>query len=72
MQVKAKLEFMSDYSGHADGDDLIALMSKLERNPKMTFIVHGTPASLDGLKEKIETRLNWKAVVPTHKETFIL
>jgi metallo-beta-lactamase family protein len=72
VQVKAKLEFMSDYSGHADSEDLIALMGKLERNPKMTFIVHGSPAALDGLKEKIETRLNWKAVVPTHKETFIL
>jgi metallo-beta-lactamase family protein len=70
--VKASVQFMSDYSGHADGADLVRLMEKLERNPKLTFVVHGEPAALEGMKARLESQLNWKAVVPRPREVFIL
>jgi metallo-beta-lactamase family protein len=70
--VKATVEFMGDYSGHADCADLLRLFGTAPRQPKLTFVVHGEPVALDALKSRIEKQLGWAAVVPRPKEVFVL
>ncbi|HEY9772693.1 MAG TPA: MBL fold metallo-hydrolase [Planktothrix sp.] len=72
VNVTAKIEFMGDYSGHADYADLLAWMGKFTRRPQQTFVVHGEPEALEGLKSHIENKLQWNVTVPKVKETFIL
>jgi metallo-beta-lactamase family protein len=72
VRVNATVEFMGDYSGHADYVDLLDWMGKFQRRPRQTFLVHGEPAALEGLKRQIEHRLGWNVTVPKAKDVFVL
>jgi len=72
VHVNATIEFMSDYSGHADYSEIIAWMSKFQRQPVNTLLVHGEPESLAGFKGHIEGRLGWKVTIPKTREVFEL
>ncbi len=72
VKVRAKVELMSDYSGHADYLDTLAWLGKFTRKPKNTFLVHGDPEALEALKEHIEGRLRWTVTVAKARETFTL
>ena len=72
VKVRATIEHMSDYSGHADYEDIIRWFSRFDRAPKNVFLVHGDPESLEALKEHIEQRLNWNVSVPRYREVIDL
>ncbi|MBK9772615.1 MAG: MBL fold metallo-hydrolase [Candidatus Obscuribacter sp.] len=73
VRVHATVEFLPDYSAHADYEDQLAWLKKFTRRPKMTFIVHGDVGALDGLKGHIEETLGWKdVVIPEARQTFDL
>ncbi len=72
VKVRARVELMSDYSGHADYLDTLAWLSKFSRKPKNTFLVHGDEDALEALKEHIEGRLRWTVTVAKARETFTL
>lgn len=72
INVNARIEYLPHYSGHADYSDIITWMRNFERKPKQTFLVHGEPKSLTGLKKHIEDALGWNVVVPQHKQSFEL
>lgn len=73
VHVRATIEFMGDYSGHADYSELVAWMRRFERRPKQTFLVHGDADALTSLQGHIERGLGWKnVVIPKPRETFIL
>jgi len=70
--VNATIDFMSDYSGHADYADTLKWMRKFKRKPKNTFLVHGDTEALDGLKGHIEKALAWTVTIPRSREVFDL
>lgn len=70
--VRATVEFMGDYSGHADYADIIAWMKRMKRKPKAVYVVHGDTEALEGMREHIATNLRWNAVVPRAREVFDL
>ena len=73
VRVGATVEFLPDYSAHADYGDQLGWLRKFKRRPKQTFIVHGDDGALEGLKGHIESALNWKNVVIPHaKQVFEL
>jgi metallo-beta-lactamase family protein len=73
VHVRATVEFMGDYSGHADYSELVRWMRRFERRPKQTFLVHGDTNALDSLKGHIESDLGWKnVVIPKPREVFEL
>jgi metallo-beta-lactamase family protein len=72
VNVNAGIEFMSDYSGHADYSEILKWLGRFERKPKQCFLVHGEGESLDGLKGRIESGLGWTVTVPKHREVFDL
>jgi metallo-beta-lactamase family protein len=72
IKVRATVEFMSDYSGHADGVDICNWLGKFKQKPKTTFVVHGDEDALAGMRDQIATRLRWDAVIPKAREVFDL
>lgn len=70
--VNATIEFMPDYSGHADYSEIIAWMSLFSPKPKKTFLVHGEPESLSQFKKHIETSLGLTVAIPKRREVFEL
>lgn len=72
LPVRATIEYMSDYSGHADYEEIIAWMKQFESKPKQTFLVHGDGGSLEKFQQHIEAALGWSVVVPSRGQTFDL
>jgi metallo-beta-lactamase family protein len=70
--VNAEIKFMSDYSGHADYEEILAWLKNFQRKPKQAFLVHGEPDALSGLKGQIEQRLGWNVTIPQHRQSFVL
>ena len=68
--MRAKIEFMSDYSGHADYEDILWWLRQFKIKPRKTLVVHGDPDSLTALRDRIHEALGWDVVVPAVRETF--
>jgi metallo-beta-lactamase family protein len=72
VRVRATVEYMKDYSGHADYEDILRWLGAFVRKPTKMFLVHGDAESLDALKTRIEERLRWDVVIPRHRESIDL
>lgn len=72
LPVRATIEYMSDYSGHADYEEMIAWMRNFESKPRKTFLVHGDGGALEAFKGHIEKALGWSVVVPQRRQCFEL
>ncbi len=70
--VKAKVESMSGYSGHADYNEILAWLSGFNRPPLQTFIVHGEPESSESMAQKIRDKFGWNVTVPQFGQSFDL
>jgi len=69
--VNAKVEYMSDYSGHADYAEIIAWLKNFKRKPKKVFLVHGDEDALTAFKGHIEEALpGWNVIVPKSRNCF--
>lgn len=51
--VKAKIESIDSFSGHADQKMLLSWLSGFEKKPKKVFVIHGEEPSGTALSEKI-------------------
>jgi metallo-beta-lactamase family protein len=61
--VRAEVHNLSMLSAHADGDEILRWLGGFKRAPRMTFIVHGEPASADVLRRRIQESLGWPCKV---------
>jgi metallo-beta-lactamase family protein len=68
IKCAAKIETISDFSAHADYNEILSWLSGFEKAPKRTFIVHGEPESSANLKKLIEEKLTWNTHIPTYEE----
>ena len=70
--VRADVEFISNFSAHADYAEILAWLGGLQVPPKKTFIVHGEPLAADAMRIHIEEKLNWQVKIPDYLETVTL
>jgi metallo-beta-lactamase family protein len=70
--VKAHIETISGFSGHADYREILAWLMGFNRPPKQTFIVHGEPDASRAMGEKIQKQLDWPVTIPKHGQSFEL
>jgi metallo-beta-lactamase family protein len=70
--IKAKVERISGFSGHADYNEILAWLLGFDRPPEKTFIVHGEPEASKSLAEKIRDKLGWDITIPEFGESFDL
>jgi metallo-beta-lactamase family protein len=66
--VHAEVIDLTTFSVHADRDELIGWAGRAPAQPEMTFVVHGEPRSSGFLRNELEKKLNWTAVVPQYLE----
>lgn len=67
--VKAEILKLDNMSAHADYGELLEWMSHFTKKPRKIFIIHGEQSAAESLKQKIEDRYGWQAIVPTYKQT---
>ena len=70
--VRAAIENISGFSGHADFKEALAWLMGFNRPPLKTFIVHGEPEASSSMAEKISDFLEWNVVIPEFEESFSL
>ncbi|WP_405064921.1 hypothetical protein OG558_23530 [Kribbella sp. NBC_01510] len=66
--VRAKVVGLSEFSAHADADELISWLSSMPRTPEVVHIVHGEDHARAELARRIQDELGWTAVMPSHLE----
>ena len=74
-QVKARVEYIEGYSGHADQNGLLAFACSFrEKMPKHIFLVHGEIDSQLALREKLNEQLenNVDVEIPDYGQEFEL
>lgn len=70
--VRARVEVLDGFSGHADFRQVNRWLQSLRRPPRQVFLVHGEPNSLSAQKQRIEAWPGWSAHVPSPLETVAL
>ncbi|MBU1319336.1 MAG: MBL fold metallo-hydrolase [candidate division Zixibacteria bacterium] len=70
--IKAHVETVSGFSGHADYNEILAWLMGFNRPPEKTFIVHGDPEASTAMADRIRERFGWDVVVPKLGESFDL
>jgi len=64
VQVRAEVARIDNLSAHADYEELIGWVSRMERQPRSIYLVHSEPAAADALRVRIADRLGIPCVVP--------
>lgn len=67
--VRAEVRQLQASSSHADAGEILAWLKQLPKPPRQIFITHGEPGPSDALRQHIEHRLGWSAIVPEHRQT---
>jgi metallo-beta-lactamase family protein len=69
-RVRAKVEVLTGFSGHADENELLAWAGAMKKQPEHTFIVHGEEEAARILKDRLATRFKLPniAIPDPHQE----
>jgi metallo-beta-lactamase family protein len=62
--VRAHIEDLCGFSGHADPDETLRWLHAMPGPPKSVYLTHGEPASAQALAATINAKLGWKVQVP--------
>ena len=71
-QVKARIERIEGFSGHADQNGLLQWLAGLQKPPRQVFLVHGEEKGALNLAETIQARHGWNVSVPKYQEKVTL
>jgi metallo-beta-lactamase family protein len=70
-QVRAKVEVLPGFSGHADRDGLINFVRVMKKKPQHTFVVHGEDDSSESLANALRHELGLEhVVIPDSMQSF--
>ncbi|HEX5425247.1 MAG TPA: MBL fold metallo-hydrolase [Candidatus Acidoferrales bacterium] len=76
--VRAKVVDMGELSAHAGRSELLRWLSGFQAPPRQTFLVHGEPAGLNGLRDAIAAKWpaaagrHWNVTIPDWLQSFDL
>jgi len=71
--VKAEIVELTQLSAHAGRSELIRWLSGFQTPPRQTFLTHGEPSGLNGLRDAIAAKYRWSGVtIPDYLQTFDL
>lgn len=68
-QVRAQIVKLDNMSAHADYGEILTWLENFRAPPRRVFITHGEPEAAQAMKEKIEEKFGWDAVVPAYMQT---
>ena len=61
--VRAHISKVESFSVHADGDELMAWMSKAQK-PEKVFVIHGEQGAQEAMATRLLDELGWNAIIP--------
>jgi metallo-beta-lactamase family protein len=67
--VRAEIIKMDNMSSHADYNETLSWLENFTSAPHKVYITHGEITAANSLKEKIEEKFGWQAVVPSFRQT---
>jgi metallo-beta-lactamase family protein len=71
--VRAEVVDMGQLSAHAGKSELLRWLSAFQAPPRQTFMIHGEPSGLTGLRDAIVGQYHWPSVtIPNYLQTFDL
>jgi metallo-beta-lactamase family protein len=71
--VRAQIVEVGQLSAHAGRSELLRWLSGFQAPPRQTFLVHGEPAGLTGLRDAIASQYHWPSVtIPEYLQSFDL
>jgi metallo-beta-lactamase family protein len=70
--VKARIERIEGFSGHADRNGLLEWLDALKQPPRHLFLVHGEEKGALNLAETIRTERGWNVSVPKYQDRVTL
>lgn len=70
--VRAQVENLDMLSAHADRNELLDWIGRLDKPPQQVFVVHGEAEASDALRIAIGERFGWPAQVPDHDRIYPL
>jgi metallo-beta-lactamase family protein len=68
--VRARIERIDGFSGHAGRRGLLDWLGSLRRPPRRLFLVHGEDEAAEALAARIRDRLGWDPVVPEFGQSY--
>ena len=68
--IRAEVQSLDMLSAHADGDEIMDWLRRINRPPRMTFVNHGEPAAADCLRMRIRDELDWRTRVADQGESW--
>ena len=72
-EVRARVEVLTGFSGHADREGLVDFVRVMEKKPERTFIVHGEADSATNLAKTLGEELGLKGIeIPESGKSFTL
>jgi len=69
LPVKARVEKIDGFSGHADRDELLRWAGAIRNPPRQAFVVHGEPEVAEKFRGTLVQKLGWNAAVPSPGQT---
>jgi metallo-beta-lactamase family protein len=71
--VRAEVRSIQGFSAHGDAKELLRWMQSFKTPPLKTFLVHGEPRAIAGMKEHISEQYpSWQVAIPRYREAFEL
>jgi metallo-beta-lactamase family protein len=70
--VRAEVVDLQGFSVHADADELLGWLGRLEQPPSLCLVNHGEQRSAETLRDRIDDELGWTAVVPHDGERVVV
>lgn len=70
--VRAEVQYLDAFSGHADRDGLLEFIDKMEQKPKNIFINHGEILAQQVLRNYIEERFNIPVTIPDYESSYTI
>lgn len=70
--VRAEIVSISNLSAHADYQETLRWLGEFRHSPRTIFITHGELPAAEALKQKIEEKFGWKAIIPNYADSFDL
>ncbi|MBN2296189.1 MAG: MBL fold metallo-hydrolase [Pirellulales bacterium] len=71
-EVRASVEEIHGFSGHADGPALMHWLSHFKKPPRHVFVTHGEEKASLALADNIRRDFGWDVSVPEYQESFVM
>jgi metallo-beta-lactamase family protein len=70
-EMKAQVEVITGFSGHADRDELLAWAGAMQKKPSQTFVVHGEEESARAFGGHLQSKLGFSSIeIPDMHQSF--